>query len=112
MDINSSAKIELLSTSSDIVHIMFYNLRRQVVLLSLKYEIVDGVIVVVCRIKTLLPRVSAPDIPTVKNVTVSTEAGSNKGSIDVIWEVSNMCLNLRKHMLPRRYCKHNTFINL
>ncbi|KAK2181763.1 hypothetical protein NP493_383g04047 [Ridgeia piscesae] len=28
----------------------------------------------------------APDIPTIKNVVVSTQAGSNKGSIDVIWE--------------------------
>ena len=95
----------------------------QVVLLSLKYdwykgtlyaEIVDGVIVIVCRIKTLQPRVSAPDIPTIKNVAVSTQAGSNKGSIDVIWNVSNsnICLNLTKHMLPRRYCKRYDHSNL
>ena len=43
-----------------------------------------------------LHRVSAPDIPIVKTVTVSTQAGSNKGTIDVIWKVSNMCLNLYK----------------
>ena len=96
-----------------IVHMTFYNLPRHVVLLSIKCdlynrtfsaEIMDDVIV--CRIKTVQPRVSAPDIPTIKNVAVSTQAGSNKGTIDVVWEVSksNMCLHPTKHMLPRRYC--------
>ena len=61
-------------------------------------EILDVVIVIVCRIKTLQPRVSAPDIPSIKNVAVSTQADSNKGSIDMVWKVSNMCLNLIKHI--------------
>ena len=109
----SELDLYLLKTSTDIVHMTFYNLPRHVVLLSLKYdlynrtlsaEIMDGVIAIVCRIKTLQPRVSAPDIPTIKNVAVSTQAGSNKGTIDVFWEVSNM--------LPRRYCKRNDYVNL
>ena len=35
-----------------------------------------------------------PDIPTIRNVVVSTKAGSNRGNIDVIWKVSNMKLYL------------------
>ena len=69
----SELVLELLKTSTDIVHISFYNLPRQLVLLSLKYdgynrtfsaEIVDGVIVVVCRTKTLQPRVSFHQLQT------------------------------------------------
>ena len=89
---------------------MFHNLRRQVVLLSLKYdwyhrtfsaEIVDDEMSVVCCIKTVQPRVSAPDIPTIKNVTVSTQTGSNKGTIDVVWKVSNMCLKNKAYVAKK-----------
>ena len=37
---------------------------------------------------------AAPDIPTIRNVMISTKAGSNRGNIDVIWKVSNMKLYL------------------
>ena len=113
--------ITLLKTSTDIVCVIVDNIPRQVVLKSLKYDCcnrpfhaktVDCVIAIVCRIRTVYNCVSAPDIPAVKDVTVSTQADSNKGTIDVVWEVSNMCLNLTKPMLPRRYCKRNDHFNL
>ena len=59
-----------------------------------------------------LHRVSAPEIPSVKTVTISIQAGSNKVTIDFIWEVSDMFLRLTKDILPRRYCKRNDHIKL
>jgi len=84
-------------------NVNFLQSSRHVGLLSLKChlynqtfpaDIMDGVIAVECRIKRIQPRVSAPDIPTITTVTVSKKNGSNKGTIDVVWKVSNTCLNI------------------
>ena len=36
--------------------------------------------------------ISAPDIPIIENVTVSTQNGSANGNINVTWKVSKVCL--------------------